>query len=158
MWDWTLVSLWCGRTVGRAYGHVITKFSRMGRLPHFISYGPPYTRVELRYQNLQTQKLLPLNSLFKAISIFLTSMEEVILLGLPRTTKSSFTWSSGGNAFSLCLNKDLGGTLGRELNVDFFLVGLLEVGELLWDLFNLSTWIPRSVISFCSLSVWSAFS
>ena len=23
-------------TVGRAYGHVITKFSRMGRLPHFL--------------------------------------------------------------------------------------------------------------------------
>ena len=21
------------------YGHVITKFSRMGRLPHFLSYG-----------------------------------------------------------------------------------------------------------------------
>ena len=32
--------LWCGRTVARSvYGHVITKFSRMGRLPHFLSYG-----------------------------------------------------------------------------------------------------------------------
>ena len=30
--------------VGRAYGHVITKFSRMGRLPHFLSYGAPSTR------------------------------------------------------------------------------------------------------------------
>ena len=64
--------------------------------------------------NLQTQKLLPLNSprknleiihsrklisLFKAISIFLTSMEEVILLGLPGTTKSSLTWSFSGNQF-----------------------------------------------------------
>ena len=29
------------RTDGRAYGHVITKFSRMGRLPHFLSYGAP---------------------------------------------------------------------------------------------------------------------
>ena len=43
------------RTDGRAYGHVITKFSRMGRLPHFLSYGAPSTRglrarVELRYQ------------------------------------------------------------------------------------------------------------
>ena len=28
-------------TDGRAYGHVITKFSRMGRLPHFLSYGAP---------------------------------------------------------------------------------------------------------------------
>ena len=26
------------------YGHVITKFSRMGRLPHFLSYGAPPTR------------------------------------------------------------------------------------------------------------------
>ena len=26
------------RSVARAYGHVITKFSRMGRLPHFLSY------------------------------------------------------------------------------------------------------------------------
>ena len=42
------------RTDGRAYGHMITKFSRMGRLPHFLSYGAPSTRalrarVELRY-------------------------------------------------------------------------------------------------------------
>ena len=42
------------RTDDRAYGHVITKFSRMGRLPHFITYGAPPTRalrvrVELRY-------------------------------------------------------------------------------------------------------------
>ena len=34
-----------GRSVGRSmYGHVITKFSRTGRLPHFLSYGAP--RVE----------------------------------------------------------------------------------------------------------------
>ena len=26
-------------TDGRAYGHVITKISRMGRLPHFLRYG-----------------------------------------------------------------------------------------------------------------------
>ena len=96
--------------------------------------------------------------LFKAISIFLTSMEEVILLGLSGTTKSSLTWSSGGNTFSFCLNKDFGGTFGWKLNVDFFLAGLLEVGELLWHLYTLSTWVPRSVISLCSLSVWSAFS
>ena len=43
VWDWILVSLWCGRTVGRGHGHEITKFSRMGRLPHFLA------RVELRY-------------------------------------------------------------------------------------------------------------
>ena len=43
----------CGAD-GRSYGHVITKFSRMGRLPHSLSYGAPSTRalrarVELRY-------------------------------------------------------------------------------------------------------------
>ena len=33
------------RSVGRSvYGHVITKCSRMGRLPHFLSYGAPPTR------------------------------------------------------------------------------------------------------------------
>ena len=42
------------RTDGRAHGHVITKFSWMGRLPHFLTYGAPPTRalrarVELRY-------------------------------------------------------------------------------------------------------------
>ena len=38
-----------GRAGGQAvvwsvYGHVITKFSRMGRLPHFFSYGAPPMR------------------------------------------------------------------------------------------------------------------
>ena len=37
----TLVCLWCGRTVGWAYGHVITKISRMGRLPNFLTHGAP---------------------------------------------------------------------------------------------------------------------
>ena len=40
------------RADGRAYGHVITKFSRMGRLPHFLTHGAPLRapRVrELRY-------------------------------------------------------------------------------------------------------------
>ena len=32
---------WCA--VWRSYGHVITKFSRMGRLPHFLTYGAPPT-------------------------------------------------------------------------------------------------------------------
>ena len=50
------------RTDGRAYGHVITKFSRMGRLPHFLSYGAPSTRalrarVELRYNRLKKKDL-----------------------------------------------------------------------------------------------------
>ena len=29
------------RTDGRAGGHVITKFSRMGSLPHFVTHGAP---------------------------------------------------------------------------------------------------------------------
>ena len=32
------------RTDGRAYGHVITKFSRMGRSPHFLTHGAPLAR------------------------------------------------------------------------------------------------------------------
>ena len=38
----------CGadrRSGGRSvYGHVITKFSRMGSLPHFLSHGAPQAR------------------------------------------------------------------------------------------------------------------
>ena len=36
---------WLARSV---YGHVITKFSRMGRLPHFLSYGALPSRVASR--------------------------------------------------------------------------------------------------------------
>ena len=32
------------RTDGRAYGHVITKLSQIGRLPHFLRYGALSTR------------------------------------------------------------------------------------------------------------------
>ena len=35
----TEVCFWWGRTVGRAYGQVITKISRMGGLPNFLGYG-----------------------------------------------------------------------------------------------------------------------
>ena len=38
------VRLNIGVPVVRAYSHVITKFSRMGRLPHFLSDGAPSTR------------------------------------------------------------------------------------------------------------------
>ena len=38
----TLVYLWCGRTVSRAvYGHVITKFSRMGSILYFLTHVAP---------------------------------------------------------------------------------------------------------------------
>ena len=39
--NFTLVCLWYGRTIGRAYGHMITKISRMGRLPNFLTHGAP---------------------------------------------------------------------------------------------------------------------
>ena len=42
------------RTDGRAYGHVITKFSQMGRLPHFLTHGAPLRALrarELRYDH-----------------------------------------------------------------------------------------------------------
>ena len=53
VWDWTLVALWCGRTASRAggrsvYGHVITKFSRMGSLLHFLTHGAPLRALRAR--------------------------------------------------------------------------------------------------------------
>ena len=48
----SLVFLWCGRMVGRAYGHVITKFSRMGKLPHFLAMGLCPRVRELRYYSM----------------------------------------------------------------------------------------------------------
>ena len=49
--DWVILHLYAcgadGRSVGRSVGRlVITKFSRMGRLPHFLSHGAPPTRGE----------------------------------------------------------------------------------------------------------------
>ena len=45
-----------GRAGGRSvYGHVITKFSRMGSLPHFFTHGAPLRALrarELRYHDL----------------------------------------------------------------------------------------------------------
>ena len=39
------------RTHGRGYGHVvITKFSGMARLPHFLTYGVALRARELRYK------------------------------------------------------------------------------------------------------------
>ena len=50
-----------GRAGGRSvYGHVITKFSRMGRLPHFLTHGAPLRALrarELRYYFCYLQKL-----------------------------------------------------------------------------------------------------
>ena len=42
----TLVCLWWGQMVARSvYGHVISKFSRMGRLLHFVTHGPQLGRL-----------------------------------------------------------------------------------------------------------------
>ena len=38
----------CGADRRSVYGHVIIKYSRMSKLPHFLSYGAPSTRA-LRY-------------------------------------------------------------------------------------------------------------
>ena len=61
----TLVCLWCGRTVGRTggpaeigrravYGHVITKFSGMGSLPHFFTHGAPLRASHARVALIRT--------------------------------------------------------------------------------------------------------
>ena len=36
------------RTDGQAYGHMITKFSRMGILPHFLIHGAPLPALRAR--------------------------------------------------------------------------------------------------------------
>ena len=42
-----------GRSLARSvYGHVITKFSEMGRLPHFLSYGAPHNPQVFKLFNL----------------------------------------------------------------------------------------------------------
>ena len=50
-----------GRAGGRlVYGHVITKFSRMGSLPHFLTHGAPLRALrarELRYYFCYLKKL-----------------------------------------------------------------------------------------------------
>ena len=52
----TLICLWCGGTVGRSvYSHVITKFSRMGSLPHFLTHGAPLRVLRARELRCQYQ-------------------------------------------------------------------------------------------------------
>ena len=54
MWDWTLVFLWCGRTGGlrAVYGHVINKFSRMGRFTYPWCSAGALRAPELRYKSI----------------------------------------------------------------------------------------------------------
>ena len=58
-----LVCLWCGRTVARAVGrsvqgHVINKFSRMGRLLHFLTHGASRARAPLSINTFRRDSLL----------------------------------------------------------------------------------------------------
>ena len=61
LWSYfTLVCLLLLRTDGRKYGHVITKISRMNRLPHFLRYMGLHkgARLELRYEKRNVYRLL----------------------------------------------------------------------------------------------------
>ena len=88
------------RTDGRAYGHVITKFSRMGRLPHFLSYGAPSTRARfargwssaIRSENRKRPALLV--RMYKVLKLLSVTAGEKVLL----RTVSRFCFSS--NRFS----------------------------------------------------------
>ena len=53
-----------GRTDGRTYGHVITKFSRLGGLPNFLTHGAPLARFA-RWSSANTQYLDMLPKLVK---------------------------------------------------------------------------------------------
>ena len=50
--DWVILHWYaCGadeRSGGRLYGHVITKFSRMGRLLHFLNRAAPLGALRVR--------------------------------------------------------------------------------------------------------------
>ena len=82
----TLVCLWCGRTVSRSvYGHVIAKFSRMGRLLHFLTHGALLR--ELRYNQLsflgEFKKFVPYCWRFRTEAGSSTFFAFVILLLKP---------------------------------------------------------------------------
>ena len=50
------------KTDGRAYGHVITRFSRMGRLLHFLTHGAPLRMLRARELRHYTWRTSGLNS------------------------------------------------------------------------------------------------
>ena len=53
-----------GRSV---YGHVITKFSRMGRLLHFLTYGAPLRARDLRRYTWRTSGLNSRPNVFQPV-------------------------------------------------------------------------------------------
>ena len=72
--DWVILHWYTcgadGRSLGRAvYGHVITKFSRMGRLLHFLTHGAPLARFAressaITKETIQPNKKAPMVPLF----------------------------------------------------------------------------------------------
>ena len=58
----TLVCLWCGRTVGRVYGHVITNFLGWVDYQIFLPMVLRFARVELRYKCNHCSKTFKLRS------------------------------------------------------------------------------------------------
>ena len=71
-----------GRVGGRSvYGHMITKFSRMGSLPHFFTHGAPLRVLrarELRYDCRLNWTLLSLTEIVNLCLICRTSNLEQI--------------------------------------------------------------------------------
>ena len=66
---------WCGRTVARSTGvrHVITKSSRVGRLPHFLSFWTPPSRgAKLKRFNCKMNSSLDLLILRKVLNSLMT--------------------------------------------------------------------------------------
>ena len=58
-----------GRSGGRSvYGHVITKFSRMGSLPHFVTHGAPLRASRARAPLLNSKESLAFVKLEQIIS------------------------------------------------------------------------------------------
>ena len=92
----TLVYLWCRWTVSRVvYGHVITKFSRMVRLLHFLTHGALLARFA-RESFASTQTLAsqlnrstPLVSTPLLITPWIKYMEQNVEIANLDLTKSS---------------------------------------------------------------------
>ena len=58
------------------YGHVITKFSRMGSLPHFFTHGAPLRA--LRARELRYKMFLPVGDWFVRFGEFVANLSSFI--------------------------------------------------------------------------------
>jgi len=80
-----------GRAGGRSvYSHVITKFSRMGSLPHFLTHGAPLRALrarELRYENVY---------LIRGKELANNILSTDHLFEISRLPISKFNWISAG--------------------------------------------------------------